>query len=58
MRTVPVPFDFPSPPGQEVEAERAQANDNVLYLQPLRRLFEKLNMMDDFQVSPRPGFHA
>jgi dynein heavy chain, axonemal len=33
---------------QDVEAARCEANDIVKFLKPLRRYFEKLNMMDDF----------
>lgn len=35
---------------KDVEAARAEANDNSQFLRPLRRLFEKLNVMDDFPV--------
>eukprot|EP00879_Flechtneria_rotunda_P005416 GHRR01005708.1.p1 GENE.GHRR01005708.1~~GHRR01005708.1.p1 ORF type:complete len:1495 (+),score=578.36 GHRR01005708.1:300-4784(+) len=33
---------------QDVEAARQEANDNVTFLKPLRRYFEKLSVMDDF----------
>jgi dynein heavy chain len=32
----------------EVEAARQEANDNVKFLKPLRKHFEKLNLMDEF----------
>lgn len=35
---------------KEVEAAREEANDNCKFLRPLRKLFEKLDAMDDFQV--------
>ena len=35
---------------KEVEAARLEADDNCKFLKALRKLFEKLNMMDDFQV--------
>lgn len=33
---------------QDVEAAREAANDNVTYLQQLRRYLDKLNMLDEF----------
>lgn len=33
---------------QDVQAARQEAADNVRFLEPLRRILEKLNKMDDF----------
>eukprot|EP00884_Botryococcus_braunii_P022565 jgi/Botrbrau1/8993/Bobra.0148s0096.1 len=46
---------------KEVEAARGQASSNVRFLRPLRKLLEKLNMMDDFPLLPdlfRPIMHT
>lgn len=46
---------------QEVEAARAEANDNVKFLRPLRKYLEKLNLMDDFPALAdlfKPVFHT
>ena len=46
---------------KEVEAGKAEANDNVRYLAPLRKLLEKLSQLDDFQALPevfRPLMHT
>lgn len=45
---------------QEVEAGRAEANDNVKFLKPMRRYLDKLNMMDDLPALVdifKPIFH-
>lgn len=33
---------------QDVQAARQEATENVRFLEPLRRMLEKLNTMDDF----------
>ena len=38
---------------REVAAARTEANDNVKYLAPLSKYFDKLNMADDFQARPQ-----
>ena len=46
---------------QEIELAREEANDNVKFLQPLRKYLEKLNGMDDFQALVdlfKPVFHT
>jgi hypothetical protein len=35
---------------KDVEAARLEADDNCKFLKSLRKMFEKLNVMDDFQV--------
>ncbi len=45
----------------EAELAREEANDNVKFLQPLRKYLDKLNMMDDFQALVdlfKPIFHT
>ncbi|KAK9822882.1 hypothetical protein WJX74_000347 [Apatococcus lobatus] len=49
------------PLAKEVETGRAEANDNVRYLAPLRKLLEKLSQLDDFQALPevfKPLMHT